>query len=208
MMWTRGPDVGPIHNRSAMACTAAGDSYVAWGGRNSTDTLSSTVIFDINNKAWTDTFMLTVLTEQASKSNGVIIGGSVAAVVIILITGILIYRRTTKKKQDDKSSASDKRSIADSEHLLVSDDNDRNPQAITLKAPRYAEGPRPPEYVAPQPGKDQFYRQHNPALENNPQFMPRLQYQDLPTSDPQLIIPRDPQFRFGEPQVDLNALLR
>jgi hypothetical protein len=32
LTWKRGPDVNPTHNRSGMACTVAGDGFIAWGG--------------------------------------------------------------------------------------------------------------------------------------------------------------------------------
>ncbi|KAF9120473.1 hypothetical protein BGW39_011337 [Mortierella sp. 14UC] len=83
LTWKRGPDVDPIHNRSAMACAAAGDSFVAWGGKSKTDTLNSTIIFNIDDSVWTDKFRQ----RQASKGNGAIIGGAAAAALSFTIAG-------------------------------------------------------------------------------------------------------------------------
>ncbi|KAF8929135.1 hypothetical protein BGZ47_001243, partial [Haplosporangium gracile] len=58
MTWTQGPDIDNPLNRSSAACTVAGDNFVVWGGKNSSSMLDSTVIFNIKDNVWTDTFVL------------------------------------------------------------------------------------------------------------------------------------------------------
>ncbi|KAG0254451.1 hypothetical protein BG011_005776 [Mortierella polycephala] len=59
MAWTKGVDVDPAQNRKNMACTVAGDSFVAWGGSDRNDmpnTISATIIYNLKANAWTDHF--------------------------------------------------------------------------------------------------------------------------------------------------------
>ena len=37
MVWTQGTDADPSQNRTGMACTVAGDNFVAWGGKMAAD---------------------------------------------------------------------------------------------------------------------------------------------------------------------------
>ncbi|KAF9983904.1 hypothetical protein BGZ75_004544 [Mortierella antarctica] len=32
MIWTKGKDIDPLLSRSDMACSVAGDNFIAWGG--------------------------------------------------------------------------------------------------------------------------------------------------------------------------------
>ncbi|KAF9919989.1 Multiple epidermal growth factor-like domains protein 8 [Linnemannia zychae] len=203
LTWTQGPNVDPAQNRSAFACTAAGDNFVAWGGNGNgvSNILNTTIIYNLKDNVWTDTFTLPLA--QTSKSKRGIVGGIVAAVLVLFISAGTIHYRCRGNKT---LTSPDKHSIVDSEELLKSEE--RNPHSITLESLLAAEEPRRPEYVSPRLDDDQYYEQYNPALGNNPQFVPRFQYQGLPSSDPQLVIPRDPQFRIGEPQVDLSAQYR
>ncbi|KAF9186960.1 hypothetical protein BGZ51_001679 [Haplosporangium sp. Z 767] len=59
MTWTKGVDVDPTQNRSNMACTVAGDSFVAWGGsdrNNMPNTINALIIYNLKANAWTDHF--------------------------------------------------------------------------------------------------------------------------------------------------------
>ncbi|KAF9095427.1 hypothetical protein BGX29_009045 [Mortierella sp. GBA35] len=199
MVWTRGPDIDRPSNRSSMACAVAGDNFVAWGGKNYTAMLDSTVIFNIKDNIWTDIF------RPSRKTNGASIGGGVAAaaVLVAVFVGVFLYHHKRKRRTQ---AHADKHQVLDSEQLLVPDE--RSSQTITLESLKHSEQLRRPEYLAPKLEDGQRYQQYDPALNNNPQFVPRIQYQGLPYSDPQLVIPRDPQFRLNTPQEDVYALHR
>ncbi|KAG0210502.1 hypothetical protein BGX33_004855 [Mortierella sp. NVP41] len=199
MVWTRGPDIDRPSNRSSMACAVAGDNFVAWGGKNYTAMLDSTVIFNIKDNIWTDIF------RPSRKTNGASIGGGVAAAAVLVAVFIGVFLYHHKRKRRTQAHA-DKHQVLDSEQLLVPDE--RSSQTITLESLKHSEQLRRPEYLAPKLEDGQHYQQYDPALNNNPQFVPRIQYQGLPYSDPQLVIPRDPQFRLNTPQEDVYALHR
>lgn len=173
-----------------------GNRHSACIGKNGTDMLDSTVIFNIKDNIWTDTFVLPGI------NTGAIMGGVAAALVVVVlgVIGALIYRRRNRKEREKEYQVSKSDKYAAIDAQPPSEPDERNPQAITLESLKYSNEPRHPEYITPQVQNDLFYLQDNAARDNNnnPQFDPRLRYQAIPSSEQ----PRDPQFRLGAPQED------
>lgn len=170
-----------------------GNRYSECIGKNSTDMLDSTVIFNIKDNIWTDTFVLPGI------NTGAIIGGVAVALVLLGIVGAVIYRRRNRKAREKEYQANKPDKYADIDSQSPSESDERNPQAITLDSLKYSHEPRHPEYITPQVQNDLFYVQDHAARDNNnPQFDPRLRYQAVPSSEQ----PRDPQFRMVAPQED------
>ncbi|KAK3819621.1 MAG: hypothetical protein J3Q66DRAFT_399085 [Benniella sp.] len=57
MSWTKGPDVGLKDQRGVAACGASNGYFIAWGGRDENKGASSTIVYDITNNTWTNTFV-------------------------------------------------------------------------------------------------------------------------------------------------------
>ncbi|KAF9573059.1 hypothetical protein BGW38_008467, partial [Lunasporangiospora selenospora] len=60
--WTKGQDIDASLKRYEHVCTAAGDSFVAWGGlnsANSSSTFMDPIIYDLKAGRWTQQFSLT-----------------------------------------------------------------------------------------------------------------------------------------------------
>ncbi|KAF9130633.1 Multiple epidermal growth factor-like domains protein 8 [Mortierella sp. GBA39] len=187
LTWTQGPDIDNPLSRSSAACTVAGDNFVVWGGKNETSMLDSTVIFNIKDNVWTDTFVL------PGNNTGAIIGGVATALVVLGLVGAVIHRRRNIKEREKEYRVIQ----------LPSEPDEHNPQAITLESLKYSQEPRHPEYITPQVQNDLFYLQNNATRENNnPQLDLQLLYETIPTSEQ----PRGPQFRMGAPQE--NAYVR
>ncbi|KAG0285646.1 hypothetical protein BGZ96_010134 [Linnemannia gamsii] len=58
LTWTKGPQPGSSQFRRNMACTAAGDNLVVWGGQSFNMTFLNTAVFDLRNYQWTSQFIL------------------------------------------------------------------------------------------------------------------------------------------------------
>jgi hypothetical protein len=57
MSWSKGPDVGLKDQRGVAACGASNGYFIAWGGRDENKGASSTIVYDITNNTWTNTFV-------------------------------------------------------------------------------------------------------------------------------------------------------
>ncbi|KAF8934562.1 hypothetical protein BGZ52_004021 [Haplosporangium bisporale] len=96
--WSAGPSLGADLARANAACGATGNYFVSWGGSQSDVVTSNiTLLFNINNMNWTDTFVpppptVTPVAETKSKV-GIIAGVAVAAVVVLALVGFIFYRR-------------------------------------------------------------------------------------------------------------------
>ncbi|KAG0292385.1 hypothetical protein BGZ97_005612 [Linnemannia gamsii] len=62
LTWTKGPKPGTSQFRRNMACTAAGDNFVVWGGQSFNLTFLDTAVFDLRNRQWTTQFHLDLST--------------------------------------------------------------------------------------------------------------------------------------------------
>ncbi|KAF9085136.1 hypothetical protein BGX27_003547, partial [Mortierella sp. AM989] len=116
--WTKGQDIDVHLMRYEHVCTAAGDSFVAWGGLNSANsstTFKDPVIYDLKAGRWTQQFALTspstpttpskdestpppVLPDGqsddgSSSSTGAIAGGVAGVVVVLLVVGFFLFKR-------------------------------------------------------------------------------------------------------------------
>ncbi|KAG0055784.1 hypothetical protein BGZ89_002276 [Linnemannia elongata] len=60
MVWTQGTAADPSQNRTGMACTVAGDNFVAWGGdyNASTSKFTAPIIYNLKSNQWTTQFSL------------------------------------------------------------------------------------------------------------------------------------------------------
>ncbi|KAF9567049.1 hypothetical protein EC968_003518 [Mortierella alpina] len=119
MTWSRGKDIDPLLSRSDMACSAAGDNFIAWGGEYAAERLESLgrpVIYNLKSGQWTNEFIVPqaansattspVIPSSTSKINvAAAVGGGIGAVVIALFVGFLIYRRRKKSLQAAKGLA-------------------------------------------------------------------------------------------------------
>ncbi|KAF9176779.1 hypothetical protein BGZ50_009683, partial [Haplosporangium sp. Z 11] len=107
--WTRETD-GDI--RLYMACTIAGDQFLAWGGTNTTDTYKGPpIIFNLSSRKWTNTYTApeykqTTPTQSASVSKddspnnlGPILGGIFGALFIVAMSGIVYICLKRKQKR-------------------------------------------------------------------------------------------------------------
>ncbi|KAF9116239.1 hypothetical protein BGX27_004090 [Mortierella sp. AM989] len=101
MKWTRGTDIDPPLARFRMACSAAGDSFVAWGGfggahgEASANLLGTPVVYDLKANRWVSQFA-PVSTSPPSdpinpssglRSSTTAIGNFVAAATVAIIIG-------------------------------------------------------------------------------------------------------------------------
>ncbi|KAF9346920.1 hypothetical protein BGX26_001548 [Mortierella sp. AD094] len=119
MSWTKGTDIGPSLNRMNMACTNAGDNFVAWGGGQGNDNISSLgtpVIYNLKTNQWTTQFSLPVPTSAIpintpntphQSTSGAAIGGAIPGVVVLLAIVFFVYTRYKSiRKRRDKSQTS------------------------------------------------------------------------------------------------------
>ncbi|KAF8941661.1 hypothetical protein BGZ47_007295 [Haplosporangium gracile] len=102
LTWSQGTSANTSEFRAAMACSIAGDNFIAWGGVNATNTLGSMIIYNLSSKQWTERYSSGSSSFDTSHMGG-IIGGSVAAVVVIgFIIGYVIYRRRKRRSLQDQ----------------------------------------------------------------------------------------------------------
>ncbi|KAF9147867.1 hypothetical protein BG015_010428 [Linnemannia schmuckeri] len=63
LTWTKAPSPpGNSHFRRNMACTAAGNNFVVWGGQSFNLTFLDTAVFDLRSNKWTTQFFLDIPT--------------------------------------------------------------------------------------------------------------------------------------------------
>lgn len=59
LTWTQAPPpAGNSQFRRNMACTAAGNNFVVWGGQSFNNTFLDTAVFDLRSNQWTNQFLL------------------------------------------------------------------------------------------------------------------------------------------------------
>ncbi|KAF9921572.1 hypothetical protein FBU30_008364 [Linnemannia zychae] len=184
MTWSRGKSADSSQFRAAMACSVAGDNFIAWGGTDGAKALNSTIIYDLKNDQWTNKYVRSVsgATNNTGKNIGAITGGSIAAVLVIgLAIGYFVYRR---RKQNYQSQVSHKDAPQDKD---MTDKNTVSP-AVAKRDPHvpidtlYSTGiPRNPSLL-PAGMESQFI---NPQQARNPEYAPQTHYQGFARTDPQ-----------------------
>ncbi|KAF9178428.1 hypothetical protein BGZ51_007774 [Haplosporangium sp. Z 767] len=120
MTWTKGMDIKSGYERVDMACTAAGDSFVIWGGDYETATppaFGEPAIYNLRIGNWTDEFSPLVVSgplpvpsspptpdsstpsspESSKGINGAAIGGGLAAAILLIAIVFFMYRRRKSK---------------------------------------------------------------------------------------------------------------
>ncbi|KAF9147864.1 Multiple epidermal growth factor-like domains protein 8 [Linnemannia schmuckeri] len=106
LTWSQGTPTNTSDFRAAMACSIAGDNFIAWGGVNATDTLSSMIIYNLSSKRWTESYSPGASSSGTSSDishMGGIIGGIVGAVVVVgVIIGYVIYKRRKRLSLQDQ----------------------------------------------------------------------------------------------------------
>ncbi|KAF9184847.1 acyl-CoA-binding domain-containing protein 4 [Haplosporangium sp. Z 767] len=137
LSWKKGADIDTSQARNSMACTAAGDSFVAFGGgtMNKQPGFKDMLIYNLKTDKWTDQFYLntpppapnatttiapsttesgttptasTLPDEKPSGgSNGGVIGGAVVTTIIVPIILVLVYRRYKSRHDGKEQSRSD-----------------------------------------------------------------------------------------------------
>ncbi|KAG0254450.1 Acyl-CoA-binding domain-containing protein 5 [Mortierella polycephala] len=120
MSWTKGADIDPSQNRASMACTVAGDNFVAWGGscnKNATKDFETTIIYNLKSQQWTDEFSIAspysasraYVQTSSDDINVAAIGGGVGAAAVIFIIGAFVVSRIKSHRSiapEPKTSAS------------------------------------------------------------------------------------------------------
>ncbi|KAG0249895.1 hypothetical protein BGZ95_007371, partial [Linnemannia exigua] len=127
--WTKGQDIDVSLKRYEHVCTAAGDSFVAWGGLNSANsstTFKDPVIYDLKAGRWTQQFALTSpstpttpskdgstpplvppagQSDDGSSSNtGAIAGGVAGVVVVLFVVGFFLFKRRRRRQSQEHDS--------------------------------------------------------------------------------------------------------
>ncbi|KAF9432761.1 hypothetical protein BGZ76_010356 [Entomortierella beljakovae] len=115
MTWSKGMEIDPSQGRTNMACTVAGDNFVAWGGDQFGDipeSLGTPLVYNLKENKWTTQFSLpdgpTVHGTQKFPIASAI-GAIVGSLVLVSLIGLLVYRRNRRNKvyiQDIESTAS------------------------------------------------------------------------------------------------------
>ncbi|KAG0028813.1 hypothetical protein BGZ82_008244 [Podila clonocystis] len=179
--WTKGQDIDVSLNRYEHVCTAAGDSFVAWGGLNSANsstTFKDPVIYDLKAGRWTQQFALTSpstpttpskdgstpppvppagQSDDGSSSNTGAIAGGVAGVVVVLL--VTTMAAETSAMASGASSPSTTLFAATASHPssppLASFKEPRDPHAQQHQPPlnpqEYSADPTPQGYFPPPP---------------------------------------------------------
>ncbi|KAG0199172.1 hypothetical protein BGX28_007519 [Mortierella sp. GBA30] len=101
LTWTRGKNADPVQSRSDMACTVAGDNFIAWGGEylgKRMESFGTPLIYNLQTGQWTTEFILTPAPTTNStppfdplpssnnsneSSNAPAIGGGIGGVLLI-----------------------------------------------------------------------------------------------------------------------------
>ncbi|KAF9357481.1 hypothetical protein BGX26_003668 [Mortierella sp. AD094] len=130
MTWEKGTDIDPSLNRNGMACSVAGDNFIAWGGGQLgkyVSALETPVIYNLKSSQWTTQFILPVAAssttgpstnsgtssspKSSSSTSAAMIGGIAAAAAIVVI-GILflVFRRYRSSK--DRTEEENMHSLA------------------------------------------------------------------------------------------------
>ncbi|KAF9109221.1 hypothetical protein BGX27_007860 [Mortierella sp. AM989] len=108
LTWTKGKDIAPSQNRALMACTAAGDNFISWGGfaDNETEPLGTPVIYNIKSDQWTDQFVLATPSNPATSTAAIggAIAGAVAGTIIVAAIGFIGFRRHKSSKTNRSGS--------------------------------------------------------------------------------------------------------
>ncbi|KAG0374866.1 hypothetical protein BGX24_009837, partial [Mortierella sp. AD032] len=125
--WTKGQDIDVYLKRYEHVCTAAGDSFVAWGGLNSANsstTFKDPVIYDLKAGRWTQQFALTspstpttptnrppIISDTPSKpydgsssNTGAIAGGVAGVVAVLLVVGLFLFKRRRRRQSQEHDS--------------------------------------------------------------------------------------------------------
>ncbi|KAF9196056.1 hypothetical protein BGZ50_002313 [Haplosporangium sp. Z 11] len=205
MSWTKGTDIEKGLQRKGMACTAAGDSFVVWGGEingNIPPEFDVPAIYNLKAGKWTKEFALVASDSGFHNGiNGAAIGGGVAAAVLMLVAiGFFVYRRHKSKhaySSASEHSLSDKSSpLTDNPKLNIDTINfippttslqtPVNVQTISCTAEEYSS--QPPKAHSAQLSKARnflalFPTTHNPH--SPPPEASNLGYTSLASRDPQ-----------------------
>ncbi|KAG0248840.1 hypothetical protein DFQ27_000571, partial [Actinomortierella ambigua] len=130
--WTKGQDIDVSLMRFEHVCTAAGDSFVAWGGLNSANsstTFKDPVIYDLKAGGWTEQFALTSpstpstpttpskdgstpppntpggqLDDSSSSNTGAIAGGVTGIIFVLLVVGFFFFKRHRRRQSQERDS--------------------------------------------------------------------------------------------------------
>ncbi|KAF9101938.1 hypothetical protein BGX27_011272 [Mortierella sp. AM989] len=125
MTWIKGEDINPSLNRNGLACSVAGDNFVAWGGGQSgkyVSSLEAPVIYNLKSNLWTNQFTGTTDTPSNNPGNPTgtpspidtsgkdpnvaIIGGIAGGSVLVVAFAFFMFKRcnsSKKPKDDDKA---------------------------------------------------------------------------------------------------------
>ncbi|KAG0296003.1 hypothetical protein BGZ97_004663 [Linnemannia gamsii] len=155
--WEKGQDIDVNLQRYEHVCTAAGDSFVAWGGLNSANsstTFKDPVIYDLKAGRWTDQFALTSpstpttpststtpskdvstpppvppagQSDDGSSSNTGAIAGSVAGVVVVLLVVGLFLFKRRRRRQSQEHDSLPTKNIESNKAGHLSDLNSMPP---------------------------------------------------------------------------------
>ncbi|KAG0285517.1 hypothetical protein BGZ96_010256 [Linnemannia gamsii] len=186
MTWSQGISASSTNFRAAMACSVAGNNFLAWGGTNSLITLNSTIVYNFRINQWTDRFSLDASSSGASSDTSImgdIIGGSAAAVLFIsILIGYVIYRRRKQRSLQNQVTRQDYELQAQdwSKHDYDVETTKRNPHepvdSLTLKGV-----PRNPAVIS------MIREFHFPPghQAGNPEYVPQLTFQGFQRTDPQ-----------------------
>ncbi|KAF9130628.1 F-box only protein 42 [Mortierella sp. GBA39] len=178
--WSQGTSVDSSGFRAAMACSVAADNFIAWGGTDGNNTLSSMIIYNLSSEQWTTQFSLggqsSSTSSDTSHLGGIIGGGVAAAVVVGAIAGYIIYRRHRwRALQDYEPQGQDSR-----KHGYDLDAIKRNPHEPV--DPLASKGiPRDP---ASTPLEMEFHFPPGHQV-RNPEYAPIVHFQGFQRTDPQ-----------------------
>ncbi|KAF9983905.1 Multiple epidermal growth factor-like domains protein 8 [Mortierella antarctica] len=126
MVWSRGQNTDPSMIRSEMACTFAGDSFIAWGGEylaQRIEGLGTPIIYNIKSNTWTTEFSpftqsrvrpSTSATTAPSPTDSPAVAGPKygsaagvgaavgAAIVFVSFLGFWLYRRYSRHRKQSR----------------------------------------------------------------------------------------------------------
>ncbi|KAG0276525.1 hypothetical protein BGZ96_003251 [Linnemannia gamsii] len=155
--WTKGQDIDVSLKRYEHVCTAAGDSFVAWGGLNSANsstTFKDPVIYDLKVGRWTQQFALTSpstpttpststtpskdgstpppvppagQSNDGSSSNTGAIAGGVAGVVVVLLVVGFFLFKRRRRRQSQEHNSLPTKNIESNKAGYLSDLNSMPP---------------------------------------------------------------------------------
>ncbi|KAG0214663.1 hypothetical protein BGX28_001701 [Mortierella sp. GBA30] len=117
LTWTRGKDADPLQRRSDMACTVAGDNFIAWGGEylgKRMESFGTPLIYNLQTGQWITEFNLTPASAtnstppfdplpSAKNSNAAAIGGGIGGVLLVIFASLFIYKFNRSRQRKRQS---------------------------------------------------------------------------------------------------------